>query len=43
MVDLSNETIKRLFYQQIRRLSVKSCSGDSFGDSFDFQFSDKWI
>ncbi len=38
-VDLSNETIKNLFYQQIRNLSVPSRKLDSF----DFQFSERWI
>lgn len=36
-MDLSNETIKELFYKQIRNLTLRTI------DSFDFQFSDKWL
>ncbi|MFC1705114.1 hypothetical protein ACFLZ6_02190 [Nanoarchaeota archaeon] len=34
--DISQETIKQLFYQQIRNLSVSNSK------SFDMQFSDRW-
>ena len=34
--DTSLETIKQLFYQQIRNLSVGSAR------SFDMQFTDQW-
>ncbi len=37
MIDLSNETIKELFYRQIRNLSVNKA------DSFDLQFSERWL
>jgi len=37
MIDLSNETIKELFYRQIRELSVSKT------DSFDLQFSERWL
>lgn len=33
------DVIKGLFYQQIRRMTQKSCGNDSF----DVQFSDSWI
>ena len=36
-MDLSNKTIKDLFYRQIRELTLKS------QDSFDFQFSGKLL
>lgn len=35
--DTSLETIKKLFYQQIRNLSVNNAK------SFDVQFSDQWV
>lgn len=35
--DTSLETIKDLFYKQIRNLSVKS------SNAFDVQFSDQWM
>jgi hypothetical protein len=34
--DTSHETIKQLFYKQIRDLSTKA-------SSFDVQFSDLWV
>lgn len=37
-MDLRNETIKELFYKQIRELTLKTSI-----DSFDFQFSDMWL
>lgn len=37
MNDLNQQTIKKLFYQQIRDLTSKSL------DSFDYQFSDRWM
>jgi hypothetical protein len=37
-MDLSNETIKKLFYKQIRDLTLRSKT-----ESFDLQFSDKWF
>ena len=36
-MDLSNETIKELFYQQIRNLTLKKAQ------SFDLQFSGKLL
>lgn len=36
-MDLSNKTIKELFYKQIKELTLKS------HDSFNFQFSGKLI
>lgn len=36
-MDLSNKTIKDLFYKQIRELTLRSI------DSFDFQFSGKLL
>ena len=36
-MDLSNETIKDLFYKQIRELTLRS------QDSFDLQFSGKLL
>lgn len=36
-MDLSNETIKDLFYRQIRELTLRSL------DSFDLQFSGKLL
>lgn len=37
MVDLSNETIQDLFYQQVKRLTL------SKAQSFDLQFSGGWL
>lgn len=37
-IDLSNETIKRLFDEQIKKLTMKACGLDSF----DYQFSDRY-
>tara|TARA_Y100000310_G_C20418065_1_gene685308 strand:+ start:220 stop:339 length:120 start_codon:yes stop_codon:yes gene_type:complete len=36
-MDLSNETIKDLFYQQVRELTLRNM------DSFDLQFSGKLL
>ena len=36
-MDLSNETIKDLFYEQIKKLTLRSL------DSFDLQFSGKLV
>jgi len=36
-MDLSNETIKDLFYKQVRELTLRSI------DSFDLQFSGKLL
>jgi len=36
-MDLSNEAIKKLFYKQIRDLTLRTC------ESFDLQFSGKLI
>jgi hypothetical protein len=36
-MDLSNETIKNLFYEQIRKLTLNSA------DSFNLQFSGKLL
>jgi hypothetical protein len=36
-MDISNETIKDLFYKQIKELTLKT------QDSFDFQFSGKLL
>ena len=36
-MDLSNETIKDLFYEQIKKLTLRSL------DSFDQQFSGKLV
>jgi hypothetical protein len=38
--DTSKETIKRLFDQQIRRITMESCG---VIDHFDVQFSDAWL
>jgi len=37
--DISHDTIKQLFYQQIRRVTKKACGNESF----DIQFSDQWL
>ncbi len=37
--DTSHDTIQDLFYQQVRRLSVKPQAQESF----DLQFSDQWF
>jgi hypothetical protein len=37
--DTSKETIKKLFEQQIKRVTMQSCGLESF----DIQFSDAWI
>lgn len=36
-MDLSQNTIRELFYKQVRNLTLKSI------DSFDLQFSDRWF
>ena len=38
MTDLTNETIEKLFYKQVKKLSV-----NKLHKSFDLQFSDGWI
>ena len=38
MVDLTHNTIKQLFYQQIHDLTLHGKVG-----SFDMQFSDRWL
>lgn len=38
-MDLSHKTIKELFYKQIKDVTMRNCSIDSF----DFQFSDRWL
>jgi len=38
MNDLSTETIKDLFYKQIKRLTLRTNA-----DLFDMQFSDRWL
>jgi len=40
--DIRHETIKLLFDEQIRRMTMKSC-GIKAIDSFDLQFSDHWF
>ena len=40
MVDLSVETINRLFIEQISDLTAKACNRE---DSFDQQFSEWWL
>jgi hypothetical protein len=37
-MDISSKTIKELFFKQIRDLTLKSKI-----ESFDFQFSDRWL
>ena len=37
-MDLEKETIKELFYQQIRELTLRTKA-----ESFDYQFSGKWL
>jgi len=37
--DTRLETIKELFYQQIKDLTLRTCKADTF----DFQFSDRWL
>ena len=37
--DISQGTIKKLFEQQIKKVTMKSCGLDTF----DYQFSDEWI
>jgi hypothetical protein len=37
--DTSHDTIKELFYQQIRRVTKRACGNGSF----DIQFSDQWL
>ena len=39
MVDLSTKTIKEIFNKQVREMTKKSLSSQSF----DYQFSDRWI
>jgi len=37
--DISHDTIKDLFYKQVRRATKRNCGTESF----DIQFSDSWI
>ncbi len=37
--DVSHDTIKDLFYQQIKRITMRSWGNESF----DIQFSDQWF
>jgi hypothetical protein len=39
MVDLSTKTIKEIFNKQVRELTKRTLSTESF----DYQFSDRWI
>jgi len=41
MVDLSTKTIKKLFEEQIRRLTLETVG--SKVSTFDYQFSGGWI
>ena len=45
MVDTSNETIKKLFYEQIKQLTLKTNRVLHHGRLrlFDYQFSDRWL
>ncbi len=38
-MDISHKTIKQLFYNQIKDLTL----GNRKMDSFDVQFSDRWL
>lgn len=38
MIDLTNTTIEELFYRQMQKNTMKSVE-----QSFDYQFSDRWI
>lgn len=40
MIDTSVETIKGLFFEQVRDLTAKT---NKRVDTFDFQFSDRWL
>ena len=37
-MDLSNETIKELFYKQIKDITLRTKA-----ESFDYQFSGRWL
>ena len=37
MVDLSKKTIRKLFEQQVRQMTI------DVTDTFDLQFSDRWL
>ena len=37
--DTSLSTIKELFYRQIKELTLRTCKADTF----DIQFSDRWL
>lgn len=41
MVDLSTKTIKNLFEQQVRNLTLRTVMAKE--DSFDFQLSGGWL
>lgn len=44
--DLSNSTIKQLFYNQIRNITISASKKDHVNsrlNSFDRQFSDVWF
>ena len=41
--DTTQKTIQNLFFNQIRTLSLRSCSESSRLSTFDMQFSDAWI
>ncbi|MBU0461038.1 MAG: hypothetical protein KJ574_00470 [Nanoarchaeota archaeon] len=41
--DISTTTIEKIFYKQIRDLTMKSAGIDAKMKTFDLQFSDCWI
>jgi len=43
MVDLSNQTIKRIFEKQVSELTKRTSQAFSGEDLFDFQLSGGWL
>ena len=41
--DMSTSTIEKLFYRQIRELTMKTTGVNEKMRSFDLQFSDSWL
>ncbi len=41
MIDLTNRTIKRLFEQQVKDLTLRTVAARE--DSFDYQLSGGWL
>jgi len=43
MVDLETQTIRRLFHEQVRKITKNTITPSLKLRSFDVQFSDRWF